>query len=101
MCNEPRCDKRELEALEACRPGSDDCALPELGLKQLLENDPSLRDVQRRIELADVQIAAALHQVPVPEGLEANILDVLATARHPNMAPSRRVHRRRWLVSGG
>ena len=102
MSNDPIHDERVLEALEARRPGSEDRSLPELGLKQLLEANPQLRVLQRRIEQADVQIGAAMHEVPVPEGLASNILAALETAREQSVSPRRFGNRgRRWFIASG
>ncbi len=102
MSNDPIHDERVREALEACRPGSEDRSLPELGLKQLLEANPQLRDLQRRIEQADVQIGAAMHEVPVPEGLALKVLAALETAREQSVSPRRLANRgRRWFVASG
>ncbi|MDY0165385.1 MAG: hypothetical protein RBS80_02520 [Thermoguttaceae bacterium] len=101
MCSDPIRDERVIEALEACRPGSDDSALPELGLSDLLAVDPCLRELHERLELADFQFQAAMSDVPVPEGLQSRILARLSAANEPLATTEGRRSRRRWLISAG
>ncbi len=100
MGNDPMHDQRVREALEACRPGSEDRLPAEL--QPLLDASAELQDLQRRIERADVRIGAAMHEAPVPEGLAERILGAVAAAQQPYGHEHRLGHRgRRWFVVGG
>jgi hypothetical protein len=67
------------ESLDACRPGSDDLAHPELTeARAELEKDAALRKQFARIEQFDRGVAAAMHDVPLPEGLRERLLAKLA-----------------------
>lgn len=67
---------RELrEAVDACRPGHDDLQLPEMAaLREVLERDESIRRLFERTRRSDTEIARAMHEVGVPEGLEQRLL---------------------------
>ena len=80
MAAEP--DKQAIyEAMEACRPGSQDLSDPGLGfLAQALAEDAALAARYRWVQAMDRQVAAAFADVVVPEGLEARILQHLQTA---------------------
>jgi len=72
-------DKRIVEALDACRPASDDLQFPELAdVAELVARDPELTQLQRRLEEADLIIAEAIDDVPVPSGLAERLLARLA-----------------------
>jgi hypothetical protein len=72
------------DAMESCRPGSDDLNLPEMSpLAEALAADPELRGTFSRIERLDRQITAATRDLPVPGGLAERIL-----ARLPVQAAS-------------
>ncbi|HUT13882.1 MAG TPA: hypothetical protein VMY42_25560 [Thermoguttaceae bacterium] len=122
MKDQPIRDERILEAIEACRPGSDDMADGELAfLAAELEAHPELADLYDRLQRTDEVVAAAFREVPVPEGLEQRLLDHLAAARaadtlaadsrkataalaedRPVVAAVRpRRFSRRWLIAGG
>lgn len=82
MENQPIRDPRVLEALEACRPGSDDLADPSLAfLAAELAAHPELEDVYRRLQRLDGKLALAYRDVPVPERLDERILARLEAAR--------------------
>lgn len=120
MHNQPIRDERILEAIEACRPGSDDVADPALAyLAAELEADPELEELYGRIQRVDELLAAEFRDLPVPVGLEQRLLDRLAAARaeelvaadsekavrilaedRPAVAPPRpRRVSRRWLAA--
>jgi hypothetical protein len=120
MENEPIRDPRIIEAMEACRQGSDDLADPDLAfLAAHLAADPELNEVHQRLERLDRATADAMGDVPVPEGLADRLLsrlesaraqetDVAGSAPSPAAAPAattprppRRSSRRRWLVGLG
>lgn len=81
-------DPRLLEAIDACRPGSEDLSDAELSaLAEGMAVDPELRAVYDRLKQSDVVLAEAFHDVPVPDGLGDRILDRLASARRMQAAP--------------
>ncbi len=125
MENRPIRDERILEAIEACRPGSDDVADPALAyLAAELEADAELASLYERLQQVDGLLAAKFRDVPVPEGLQQRLLDRLAAARAERLAEAdfekatktlaedrlevspprqRRISRRvsrRWLAAG-
>ena len=58
MDNQPPIDPRLLEALEACRPGSDDLAQPEMAeLAAALESSEELRALLDRVQKFDAAMA--------------------------------------------
>lgn len=69
-------DSRPLhELLDACRPGSDDLAQPEMAAARAeLETNPTARRHAARVEQFDRNVAAALHDVPLPAGLRERLL---------------------------
>ena len=76
-------DKRIIEGIEACRPGSDDVLSADLKDVALrLEKDPEAQSAYRRVQKWDAAVAAALEDVSVPAGLAERILDRLGVA-HP------------------
>lgn len=82
MDSQPIRDERILEALEVCRPGSDDLSDPALmDLADHLSADPELKRLYERLRRVDGKLAAAFREVPVPEGLAQRITDRLAAAR--------------------
>ena len=88
MDNPQKLDPRLLEAVEACRPGSEDPADAELSaLADAVAADPELRAVYDKLKQTDVVLAEAFHDVPVPEGLADRIVDRLASARQTQVAP--------------
>jgi hypothetical protein len=63
------------EQIDACRPGSDDLALPALAdLAAALPGDAALREEFARSRQFDQAVAAALHDLPVPAGLAERLL---------------------------
>ena len=122
MDNPPIQDPNILEAMEACRPGSDDRLDPALAfLAAKMEGDPELRELYTRLQRVDSALVDAFHDVPVPDGLAERIMQRLAAARRGPVASaveaaagqtateepaaaatSRRRERvsRRWLLAG-
>lgn len=81
MENEPIRDPRIVEAMEACRPGRDDLADPDLAfLAAQLAANPELYETHERLQRLDLSLAKAFQDVPVPEGLAQRILERLAPA---------------------
>jgi len=78
-------DSRPLhELLDACRPGSDDLAQPEMAKARAeLETNATARRHAARVEQFDRHVAAALHDVPLPEGLRERLLAKLAANATP------------------
>lgn len=72
---------RYREQIDACRPGSDDLALPALAeLAGAVETDRSIAEEFARSERFDRAVGAALHDVPVPAGLLERLEVKLAAA---------------------
>lgn len=66
------------EAMEACRPGSQDLVDPQFGcLVQALAKDPTLAVRYGWLQAVDAQVASAFGQVVVPADLQARILENL------------------------
>lgn len=121
MPDKPIQDPRILEAIEACRPASEDLEDPALAfLAAQLEADPEVREVFERCQRVDATLAEVFRDVPVPEGLADRITARLAAVRNgrgafgegqsaatttvpepiAKVAPSRRRVSRRWLLAG-
>jgi hypothetical protein len=112
MENEPIRDPRIVEAMEACRPGRDDLADPDLAfLAAHLAESPELYEAHERLQRIDLSLAKAFQEVPVPEGLADRILQRLTPANEvatpppdadPPVAtvapPQTHGSRRRWLL---
>ena len=74
MSDQPIQDPRIREAMEACRPGSDDLEDPALVfLAEQLAADPKLGHVFERLQRLDGTVAEAFGDVPVPDGLADRI----------------------------
>ena len=90
-------DERKIqEAMDACRPGSDDLHLPELKpLADSLPSDPARQVAFARVQRLDVRLGAAVRDVAVPEGLAARILGRIETASTSacGLAPAARMAR--------
>jgi hypothetical protein len=68
-------DPRILEALDAYRPDSDEPPDGEMAfLKKQLETDGRLRAALARVQHLDARVAAAFHDVPIPQGMAERIL---------------------------
>jgi|GEM_PF-591085 len=75
-------DERAMrEAMDACRPASDDLQRPELAaLAEALRDDPRLRAVYERVLSLDDVLRDGFQAVPLPEGLADRILAAAARA---------------------
>ncbi len=83
MTEPPNRDPRLLEAMEACRPGSDDLEDPALApLAEALAADPDLAELFERLRRVDSRVAEAFGDVPLPEGLADRITARLAAANN-------------------
>jgi hypothetical protein len=94
-------DPRLIEAIEVCRPQSDDLSQPELAFLAIqLAGNPELKEVLGRVQKTDMAIGRALRDVPMPEGLADRLLVRLAEAHQieatkaPADIPVRRFRRR-------
>jgi hypothetical protein len=112
-------DIRQLrEQIDACRPGSDDLALPGLAeLAQAAAQDRAVAEELARSQQFDKAVAAAMHDVPIPAGLLDRLLDAAKAADTVERAiaqvppsspiaispvpPAPRLTRRHWLIAGG
>ncbi len=99
-------EQRIWEALDACRPGSEDLQQPEMAeAAGELAHDPQLAELARQSAALDARIMAAMHDLPVPEDLSARLLARLAAqTKEPQTvetaAPAAEesvVERRRWV----
>ena len=71
-------DERLLEAMEACRPGSDDLADPAMAeLDAELSANRRLAARFQRLQKLDLSLAGAIQDVPVPPGLRDRLLAAL------------------------
>jgi hypothetical protein len=72
-------DQEIQQAIDACRPGSDDLQQPEMaGLAEAIRRDP---DVRRRYECSqqfDALVREPFRDVPVPDGLADRLLAAIA-----------------------
>jgi hypothetical protein len=117
--------ERILDAIESCRPASDDLFTPELAdVADQIAVDPQSERYYERLQNLDLKISAAFHDVEIPPGLEQRLVakvelarledarfsyedEALATAPPANAAPlpsprkQPKNSRRRFLVSGG
>lgn len=105
------------ELLESYRPAIDDLATdPWQELRTALASDPDLQRRAKAIQRQDEMLRAAMHDVPVPAGLEEQLLlslqagqsgDVVSASPEPKQATvalpqPKRADRRIWLaVAGG
>ena len=96
------------EQIDACRPGSDDLALPALAeLAAAVEQDRAVAAALARSQRFDQAMAAAMHDVSVPAGLAERLL---AACERDKPAPAsavaepaagRRHSRRIWMIAIG
>jgi len=96
------------EQIDACRPGSDDLALPALAeLADAVEQDRAVAEALARSQRFDQAVAAAMHDVSVPAGLADRLL---AACERDKPAPAsqvaeptagRRYSRRNWMIAIG
>jgi hypothetical protein len=106
-----------LTAIEACRPGSDDVALPEMSqLADAMSSDPEIVDRYERTQSSDAALAAAFREVELPTGLEDRLRAALesqgeiasedqAKSDHDTPSSSKSLApqqpSRRWMLAGG
>ena len=104
--------QESLNWIDACRPDHDDLADAELSaLAARLDADPQARLAFERSQRFDRAVLAAMHDLPVPDGLSEKLLVQLgltagAASEHPetipleSAAPPRRVSRRLLFKAG-
>jgi hypothetical protein len=81
MAQRPSRRERICDALESCRPASDDLFSPELAdVAKFIESNPRWEEIYERIQNIDMKISAAFHDVEIPADLEPNLLTSLANA---------------------
>lgn len=70
-----------VEAIDACRPGSNDLDAPEMNdLARRLKEDRGVAAAFESLQRWDVKVGKAVGDVPVPEGLQTRILARLMSA---------------------
>jgi hypothetical protein len=82
-------DRRIIEGIEACRPGSDDLQSADLSdVARRVKDDPAVQADYQYVQTWDAAIAGAMEQVGVPSGLAERILDRLAAAESSTTLPA-------------
>ncbi len=79
-------DRRTLEQLEACRPGSDDLQSADMAeLARRVAEDPEVREAYRRAQQWDAAVGEAIERVNVPGDLAERLMKALdgAAAKSP------------------
>ena len=94
--------ERLLEAMEACRPGSDDLADPAMGeLEAELDRNRKLAGIFQRLQKLDVALAGAIQDVPVPPGLRDRLMAAVALPAVVRKTPARRRIRSSLFIFAG
>ncbi len=69
------------ELMDSCRPTGDDLRLPEMQpLADLIANDAVAADQFARAQRLDIDMTQAVHEVPIPAGLQERLLAAVTTA---------------------
>lgn len=85
--SKPDLDPKIRELMDACRPGRDDVAEPEMtALADLLDRDSNAREVFARSECLDRSIGEAFRDVQSPPGLAARLLSAVEAEEEPRQA---------------
>ncbi len=85
-------ERRIIEGIEVCRPGSDDLQSPELvDVAQCVEFGSQARAVYERAQKWDASVSRAMEQVEVPAGLAERILAALGQQSAPSESFDRAV----------
>ena len=106
MASQDKQDRRLVEMMEVCRPGSDDLADPALAeLAAQIARDPSVDDTFSRLQKLDSVVAGAFQDVPVPAGLASRILgrvqaEIGQLAVAPAVPLRRRIRPWAWALVG-
>jgi hypothetical protein len=81
MSRQPLSRERICDALESCRPGSNDLDAPDLAdIAAQVAQNPHWEEVYERIQNIDLKISAAFQDVEIPAGLEQRLLASLKIA---------------------
>jgi hypothetical protein len=82
MPRQPLSRERICDALESCRPGSNDLSAPEFtDVAAHIARSPEWEAVYERIQNTDLKISAAFLDVEIPPGLEQRLVASLDFAR--------------------
>ena len=82
-------DKRTIEGIESCRPGSDDLRQLDLSdVARRVEFDAEARACFERTQQWDAKVAAAMQRVEAPVGLAARLLTALAGGEPSAIEPA-------------
>lgn len=82
-------DKRTIEGIESCRPGSDDLRQLDLSdVARQVELDAEARACFERTQLWDAKVADAMQRVEAPVGLAARLLAALASSEPSGASPA-------------
>jgi hypothetical protein len=82
-------DRRTLEQIEACRPGSDDLQWSEVReAGAQIEADPTVHSLYAKSQRYDTAVSRAMHDVAVPDGLADRLLARLAQGGSAALAVS-------------
>lgn len=103
MTNHEPIDEQLLEAMESCRPGSDDLADPAMAeLDAQLSANRKLAARFQRLQKLDLALAGAIQDVPVPTGLRDRLMAALVVEPAVLRKPPENRRIRPWLfaVSG-
>lgn len=87
--NDPDIRDAVKEAIDACRPGTDDVNLPEMSaLADLLRDDEQVRGWYDHTQRSDAAIARAFRDIPIPDGLSDRLVSSINKEGAPIQAPS-------------
>ncbi len=79
--NDPDTKKAFKEAIDACRPGTDDANLPEMSaLADVMQEDEQVRGWYDRTQQSDAAIGRVFRDVPVPDGLADRLVAAVQNA---------------------
>lgn len=80
--NDSDTTKTIKEAIDACRPGSDDVSLPEMSaLAESLQDDDQVRGWYDRTQRSDLAIGGVFQDIPIPEGLSDRLVEAIQKVR--------------------
>src|SRR3954452_18334797 len=80
-------ERRIVEGIEACRPGSDDLSSPELSdIARRVDADPSVKAAYENVQAWDLVIQNGMENVAVPQQLAERLLARLQAESSPAAA---------------
>ena len=96
-------DRELITGLDACRPASSDLREPDLrGIAESVASNARAAEIRVRIERIDAATLKAMHNISLPDGLEARLMARLREEVQPTPAvvseTSTSRTRRRWLA---